>query len=88
LLRVSPLTRNTSEPSIADPPDVVDTSPNGSSFGRRFELSRAINRSSPISGSGQVNGVDMKIGYITCSNIGRHMDDGVTIVHNEIVRQA
>lgn len=41
----------TSEPSIASPPEVVDTSPNGSSFGRSSELRRAMNRSSPTEGS-------------------------------------
>lgn len=41
----------TSEPSIAEPPAVVETSPKGSSLGRRLELRRAINRSSPMEGS-------------------------------------
>lgn len=44
----------TSDPSTTLPSAVVETAPNGSSLGRSSELRRAMNRSSPISGSAAV----------------------------------
>lgn len=46
-------TRTTSEPSMAVPLDVVETSPNGSSLGNSSAFRRAIYLISPIEGSGR-----------------------------------
>lgn len=41
----------TSSPSTTLPPPILETTPNGSSLGSRFEFRRAMYRSSPTDGS-------------------------------------
>lgn len=81
--------RTTSSPSTTVPPAILETTPNGSSFGSRAEFRRAIYRSSPIVGS-DYNEYKKHIcarTTLTCGCVCRHVDGRISVVDNIVVCQ-
>lgn len=82
----------TSEPSMAVPSAMVETSPKGSSLGSRSAFSRAMYRSSPIDGSCKsqlsANWTNSSNPLsLTSSRVSGHIDDGIAAVNNIIVSE-
>lgn len=78
----------TSDPSIAVPPAIFETSPNGSSLGRRSAFSRAIYRSSPIEGSCDRQPEPLtRTEILTGSRIGRHINDRISAMGDIVMDQ-